>query len=217
MFPTCTVNQSMPRESKTAVCGSSAFGVRHFVCGHCACARIELADVTSAFPVNQMFPLESATRPVRAGVLDLQRILLEAPVLGSTRPAAVGECYRDEACARDRVSCGLGRPGIRACVTDVEPAAGQRDRRESRTIADAPRRAARSRPRPPWVTTLELSTQDGAFQEYALRSRTPARTALVADSSGNIWFTGNAKGYIGKLDPRTGAVAAYKNAGRQGR
>jgi virginiamycin B lyase len=33
---------------------------------------------------------------------------------------------------------------------------------------------------------------------------------LAADSNGNIWFTGNGKGYIGKLDPRSSAVTEYK-------
>jgi virginiamycin B lyase len=28
--------------------------------------------------------------------------------------------------------------------------------------------------------------------------------SLVADRAGNIWFTANFKGYIGKLGPRTG-------------
>jgi len=32
---------------------------------------------------------------------------------------------------------------------------------------------------------------------------------LVADSEGNIWFTANYKGYIGKLDPTTGNVTEY--------
>jgi virginiamycin B lyase len=31
----------------------------------------------------------------------------------------------------------------------------------------------------------------------------------VADLDGNIWFTANSKGYIGKLDPRTGKVKEY--------
>jgi virginiamycin B lyase len=32
----------------------------------------------------------------------------------------------------------------------------------------------------------------------------------VADKEGNIWFTANFGGYIGKLDPRTGKVTQYK-------
>src|SRR5262249_24897076 len=32
---------------------------------------------------------------------------------------------------------------------------------------------------------------------------------LTEDDGGNIWFTGNARGLIGKLDPRTGAVTEY--------
>src|SRR6266851_1044009 len=33
---------------------------------------------------------------------------------------------------------------------------------------------------------------------------------LVADASGSIWFTGNGKGYIGKLDPKSGDVKVYQ-------
>jgi virginiamycin B lyase len=32
----------------------------------------------------------------------------------------------------------------------------------------------------------------------------------VADHDGNIWYTGNYAGLIGKLDPRTGNVTEYK-------
>ena len=35
---------------------------------------------------------------------------------------------------------------------------------------------------------------------------------LAADQEGNIWFTGNFAGYIGKLDPKTGAVTEYRLA-----
>jgi virginiamycin B lyase len=33
--------------------------------------------------------------------------------------------------------------------------------------------------------------------------------ALVGDRAGNIWFRANFKGYIGKLDPRTGLITEY--------
>jgi virginiamycin B lyase len=33
---------------------------------------------------------------------------------------------------------------------------------------------------------------------------------LVADRDGNIWFTANFAGYIGKLDPGTGKFTEYK-------
>ena len=32
---------------------------------------------------------------------------------------------------------------------------------------------------------------------------------LVADREGNIWFTANYKGYVGKLDPTTGKVVEF--------
>jgi virginiamycin B lyase len=37
---------------------------------------------------------------------------------------------------------------------------------------------------------------------------------LVADRSGNIWFTANFEGYIGKLDPGTGGITEYWLADR---
>src|SRR5271155_3889188 len=33
---------------------------------------------------------------------------------------------------------------------------------------------------------------------------------LAADQEGNIWFTGNFAGYIGKLDPKTGSIIEYR-------
>ena len=32
---------------------------------------------------------------------------------------------------------------------------------------------------------------------------------LTADAAGNIWFTANSAAYIGKLDPKSGAISAY--------
>src|SRR5437764_1138740 len=32
---------------------------------------------------------------------------------------------------------------------------------------------------------------------------------LVADTAGNLWFTANSKGYIGKLVPQPGAITEY--------
>jgi virginiamycin B lyase len=42
------------------------------------------------------------------------------------------------------------------------------------------------------------------------KGKTRGPHGLVADKEGNIWFTANFGGYIGKLDPRTGKVTQYK-------
>ena len=49
---------------------------------------------------------------------------------------------------------------------------------------------------------LELVT--GKVREFQLKAPDPGPHGLVADHAVNIWFTPNFKGYIGKLDPRTG-------------
>ena len=42
--------------------------------------------------------------------------------------------------------------------------------------------------------------------------KTPASGphGLAFDKEGNLWFTANSKGYIGKLDPKTGDIMEYK-------
>ena len=44
----------------------------------------------------------------------------------------------------------------------------------------------------------------GKVREFQLKRPDSGPHGLVADRAGNIWFTANFKGYIGKLDPRTG-------------
>ena len=39
--------------------------------------------------------------------------------------------------------------------------------------------------------------------------RIPAHTASIFGQDGKIWYTANFGGYIGKLDPKTGAVVKY--------
>ena len=43
----------------------------------------------------------------------------------------------------------------------------------------------------------------GKEREFQLKTPDACPHGLVADHGGNIWFTANFKGYIGKLDPRT--------------
>jgi virginiamycin B lyase len=54
-----------------------------------------------------------------------------------------------------------------------------------------------------------LDPRTGEFKEYRLRTPDSGPHGLVADKDGNIWFTGNFKGYIGKLDPKTGELHEY--------
>jgi len=46
-------------------------------------------------------------------------------------------------------------------------------------------------------------------REFHLKTPNSGPHGLVSDRAGNIWFTANSKGYIGKLDPRTGQVTEY--------
>jgi virginiamycin B lyase len=67
-----------------------------------------------------------------------------------------------------------------------------------------------------------LDPATGRFREYPLkRPAAPESTArwlpygvgphgLTADSSGNIWFTAQLAGYVGKLDPNTGETVEYR-------
>ena len=48
------------------------------------------------------------------------------------------------------------------------------------------------------------------LEEYRLKRAQTAPHGLIEDRDGNIWFTGNFAGLIGKLNPRTGEVTEYK-------
>ena len=49
-----------------------------------------------------------------------------------------------------------------------------------------------------------------SFKEYRTKTPNSGPYGLVADADGNIWFTANFAGYIGKLDPKTGAIIEYR-------
>jgi streptogramin lyase len=55
-------------------------------------------------------------------------------------------------------------------------------------------------------TVQGMSCEDSGFGTHG----------LVADREGNIWFTAIAKGYVGKLDPKTGEVMEYHMPGWSG-
>ncbi|MFY9755778.1 MAG: hypothetical protein WAK37_07515, partial [Pseudolabrys sp.] len=46
-------------------------------------------------------------------------------------------------------------------------------------------------------------------REYSLKSAHTGPHGLAEDKDGNIWFTGNNLGLIGKLDPKTGITTEY--------
>jgi virginiamycin B lyase len=52
--------------------------------------------------------------------------------------------------------------------------------------------------------------KSGEFKEYPLKTPNSGPHGLVADRAGNIWFTAISGGYVGKLDPKTGAIAEYR-------
>ena len=51
------------------------------------------------------------------------------------------------------------------------------------------------------------------FKEYPLKTPNSGAHGLVADTKGNIWFTAQRGGYIGKLNPDTGDLKEYKMPG----
>ena len=61
------------------------------------------------------------------------------------------------------------------------------------------------------VQTCALPISTGTFKEYSLiEGKNSGPHGLVADKDGNIWYTANFGGYIGKLDPRTGKIELKK-------
>ena len=49
-----------------------------------------------------------------------------------------------------------------------------------------------------------------SFKEWTPTTPQSGPHGLVADKAGHIWFTANSQGYIGELDPKTGAFKEYK-------
>ncbi|MDB5393608.1 MAG: streptogramin lyase [Rhodospirillales bacterium] len=54
-----------------------------------------------------------------------------------------------------------------------------------------------------------LDPATGLSKEYPLKPGSGPH-GLVSDKDGNIWFTANSAGYIGKFDPKTGHVTEYR-------
>ena len=60
-----------------------------------------------------------------------------------------------------------------------------------------------------WDSGLAAARQSGNDGDPGIRPRRSFRS-VVADQDGNIWFTASFAGYIGKLDPGTGAISEYR-------
>jgi len=58
-----------------------------------------------------------------------------------------------------------------------------------------------------------LDPKTGLFNEYPLKTPDSGPHGLVADKSGNIWFTAIAAGYVGRLNPNTGDITEYRPSG----
>ena len=99
-------------------------------------------------------------------------------------------------------------PGERdGLVQGVGPADA---RLAARTIRSR-RRTARSGTRGCLPTSSAGSiSRPEQIKEFPLPTPQSGPHGLTADKDGNIWFTANSKGYIGKLDPKTGDVNEYQ-------
>ena len=61
-------------------------------------------------------------------------------------------------------------------------------------------------PKGNYVARLDPKT--GQFRQYALDPGTNPHSCLV-DSKGNVWYTGNRNGTLGRIDPRTGEITRF--------
>ena len=54
-----------------------------------------------------------------------------------------------------------------------------------------------------------LDPKTGAFKQYALDPGTNPHSCLV-DAKGNVWYTGNRNGTLGRIDPKSGEITRFK-------
>ena len=54
-----------------------------------------------------------------------------------------------------------------------------------------------------------LDPKTGQFRQYALDPGTNPHSCLV-DAKGNVWYTGNRNGTLGRIDPESGEITRYK-------
>lgn len=54
-----------------------------------------------------------------------------------------------------------------------------------------------------------LDPKTGEFRKYQLAPGTNPHTCLV-DAQGNVWYTGNRNGTLGRIDPKSGEITVFK-------
>src|SRR5216683_6797742 len=141
MFPTCTVNHKIPRESNTAVCGSSAFSSGIWYTFTSPLFGSSFPIYPFPFPVNQIFPLASATNPCGPESSIFSVYSLNVPLAGSSRPSLFCNCSvnHSDPSGATAGSCGCApfvgtshsliltfssptlAPGTRAAITRTTP------------------------------------------------------------------------------------------------
>src|SRR2546430_9611254 len=111
----CTVNQRMPALSKIRVCGSFASGSGILYSVTLPVFGSSLPTSAPVFPVYQMLPALSSTRPCGPEWGVLSGYSLTWLVLGSTRPSTFAICpvYQSEPSRAASGSCGLDRKSTR--------------------------------------------------------------------------------------------------------
>jgi len=55
-----------------------------------------------------------------------------------------------------------------------------------------------------------LDPKTNEMKEYPAKTPASGPHGLAFDKEGKLWFTANSKGYIGKLDPKTGDYATIE-------
>src|SRR5258706_309912 len=109
----CTVNHSMPLRSKIRVCGSFASGSGILYSVTEPVFGSSLPINAPVFPVYQMLPFASSTRPCGPERTVFNGYSLILPVLGSTRPStlAIWPVYQSDPSLAASGSCGR-EPGV---------------------------------------------------------------------------------------------------------
>src|SRR5882724_6372943 len=121
----CTVNHSMPLRSKIRVCGSFASGSGILYSATAPVFGSSLPINAPVFPVYQMLPFASSTRPCGPEWAVFNGYSLILPVLGSTRPStlAIWPVYQSDPSLVAKGSCGR-EPGVGTCHALIETVVG---------------------------------------------------------------------------------------------
>ncbi len=121
----CTVNQSIPALSKIRVCGSFASGSGILCSTTAPVFGSSLPISAPVFPVYQMLPPASSTRPWGPECAVLRGYSLTFPVFGSTRPRtlAIWPVYQRDPSLAASGSCGRD-PGVGTGQISMETLSG---------------------------------------------------------------------------------------------